>query len=143
MLPMLKEESFHLGTGNSGLARIVKADRIPIPIIQKYFNKWLPRSYDLFGTDHSSSAHWAYVWALKGRYNERDAGAQVDKDQLNQHSRELYYQEVQKLTELLNKSIPREQPKLKVPSLKFNRQIGDYAGKHFDSDGHSLTAEEF
>jgi benzoyl-CoA 2,3-dioxygenase component B len=143
MIPMLKEESFHLGTGNSGLARIVKAARIPIPIIQKYFNKWLPRSYDLFGTDHSSSAHWAYVWGLKGRYNERKAGAQADKDQLNQSARELFYQEVHKLTELLNNSIPSEQPKLKVPSLKFNRQIGDYAGKHFDLNGEPLTAEEF
>src|SRR5207249_2500719 len=34
MPPMLKEESFHLGTGNSGLRRIVQAGKIPIPILQ-------------------------------------------------------------------------------------------------------------
>ena len=29
MGPMLKEESFHLGTGNNGLLRIIKAGRVP------------------------------------------------------------------------------------------------------------------
>ena len=66
MLPMLKEEAFHLGTGNNGLLRILKAGRIPVRIIQKYFNRWMPTAYDLFGTDHSSSARWAYIWGVKG-----------------------------------------------------------------------------
>ncbi|MBZ5561456.1 MAG: phenylacetate-CoA oxygenase subunit PaaI [Acidobacteriia bacterium] len=143
MLPMLKEENFHLGTGNNGLMRIVKAGRIPSPIIQRYFNKWLPGSYDLFGTDHSSSAHWSYVWGLKGRYNERAAGDQADKDRLNDLARQLYYQEVLKLTEGLNRHIPEEQPKLQVPDLKFNRHIGEHAGKHYNLGGEPLTAEEY
>lgn len=143
MIPMLKEESFHLGTGNSGIQRVVKAGRVPISIIQKYFNKWLPTSYDLFGTDHSSSAHWAYVWGLKGRYNERAAGAEADKQHLNEASRELYHLEVRKLTDLINKSVPEDQPKLVVPDLKFNRQIGQYAGKHYNLKGEPMTAEEF
>ena len=143
MIPMLKEESFHLGTGNNGLMRILKAGLIPTSIMQKYFNKWLPTSFDLFGTDHSSSAHWAYVWGLKGRYNERAAGGDPNKEGLNEAARELYHQEVEKLTDLLNKSIPEDQPKLKVPDLKFNRQIGQHAGKHFTLDGEPLTAEEY
>ncbi len=143
MIPMLKEESFHLGTGNNGLLRIVKAGRIPSAIIQKYFNKWLPTSFDLFGTDHSSSAHWAYVWSLKGRYNERTAGAEAAKAHLNEAAREIYRQEVQKLTDSLNKLIPEEQCKLLVPDLKFNRQIGQHAGKHYNVKGEPLTAEEF
>lgn len=57
MGPMLKEESYHLGTGNNGLLRIVRAGRIPPEIIQRYFNKWVPTAFDLFGTDSSSSAH--------------------------------------------------------------------------------------
>src|SRR5881396_4040999 len=94
MPPMLKEESFHLGTGNHGLHRVVKAGRVPISIVQKYFNKWLPTSYDLFGTDHSSSAHWAYVWGLKGRYDERQSEQQADLDDLNDYNRHLYQKEV-------------------------------------------------
>ncbi len=143
MLPMLKEESFHLGTGNNGLMRVIKAGKVPIPIIQRYFNKWLPTSFDLFGTDHSSSAHWAYVWGLKGRYNERSAGAEAQKENLNDSARRLYYDEVLKLTETLNKSIPADQPKLVVPDLKFNRQIGEYAGKCCDVRGNEMTREEF
>ncbi len=143
MLPMLKEESFHLGTGNNGLLRIVKAGRIPSTIIQRYFNKWLPTSFDLFGTDHSSSAHWAYVWGIKGRYNERAAGEEADKEHLNETSRELYRQEAVRLTDLLNKSIPEDQPKLQVPALKFNRKIGQYAGQHFNVRGEPLSAEEY
>ncbi len=67
---MLREEAFHMGTGNDGLRRIVQAGVIPAWLIQKYLNKWISCSYDLFGTDHSSSAHWAYVWGIKGRYDE-------------------------------------------------------------------------
>ncbi len=67
---MLREEAFHMGTGNDGLRRIVEAGVIPAWLIQKYLNKWISSSYDLFGTDHSSSAHWAYVWGVKGRYDE-------------------------------------------------------------------------
>ncbi len=143
MLPMLKEESFHLGTGNNGLRRIVQAGKIPISIIQRYYNKWLPTSFDLFGTDHSSSAQWAYVWGLKGRYNERDAGNEADKERLNEASRELYWQEVRKLTDSLNKLIPQDEAKLVVPDLKFNRQIGEHKGKFYTVTGEPLTAEEF
>ncbi len=143
MLPMLKEESFHLGTGSNGLNRVIKARKVPIPIVQRYFNKWLPTSYDLFGTDHSSSAHWSYVWGLKGRYNERAAGEAAEKDNLNDSARRLYYQEVSKLTETLNRLIPDDQPKIVVPDLKFNRQIGEYAGKYFNLRGEPMTREEF
>lgn len=143
MPPMLKEESFHLGTGNNGLRRIVHAGKIPVPIIQRYYNKWLPTSFDLFGTDHSSSAQWAYVWGLKGRYNEREADPEANKERLNENARELYRQEAQKLTDSINKLIPPDQAKLVVPDLRFNRQIGEHKSKHFTVEGHALTAEEY
>src|SRR3989475_3276111 len=143
MIPMLKEESFHMGTGNNGLRRVVQAGRIPISIMQKYYNKWLPTSFDLFGTDHSSSAQWAYVWGLKGGYNERDAHEAADKEHLNEAARALYRQEAQKLTDSLNKLIPEDQPKLVVPDLKFNRRIGEPKGKLYTVEGRPLTAEEY
>jgi benzoyl-CoA 2,3-dioxygenase component B len=143
MLPMLKEESYHLGTGNNGLRRIVQAGRIPTDIIQRYYNKWLPTSFDLFGTDHSSSAQWSYVWGLKGRYNERDVADQIaDKEKLNDNARQLYREEAVKLTELLNKLVPEDQPKLRVPDIRFNRQIGQYKGQYWSTEGKQLTKEE-
>ena len=71
MGPMLKEESFHLGTGSNGLRRIIKAGVIPLDMLQRYINKWVSTAHDLFGVDESSSAHWAYVWGIKGRWDER------------------------------------------------------------------------
>lgn len=143
MLPMLKEESFHLGTGNNGLKRILQAGMIPTTIMQKYFNKWLPTSFDLFGTDHSSSAQWAYVWGLKGRFDEREALPEKHKERLNEYARKLYRDEVVKLTDLLNSHAPAGQPKLVVPDLKFNRRIGEHKEKYFTIEGVELTAEEY
>lgn len=144
MLPMLKEESYHLGTGNNGLRRIVQAGRIPTDIMQRYYNKWLPTSFDLFGTDHSSSAQWSYVWGLKGRYNEREvADHAADKEKLNDDARQLYRDETVKLTELLNKLVPEDQAKLCVPDIKFNRHIGQYKGQYWTVDGKELTAGEY
>jgi len=143
MGPMLKEESFHLGTGNNGLLRVIRKGRIPIGIIQRYFNKWVPTAYDLFGTDNSTSANWAYVWGLKGRFNEETATEPADKSHLNEAARELYRKELQGLVDRMNKLIGEEQPKLLVPDIKFNRAIGIYAGETYDLFGNKLTREEY
>jgi benzoyl-CoA 2,3-dioxygenase component B len=144
MGPMLKEESYHLGTGNSGLLRIVKQNRIPISLVQKYFNKWIPTAYDLFGKDHSSTAHWAYVWGIKGRFDEGETDEVANKEMLNERSRLQYFQEVVGLIEALNKHVPEDQPKLYAPDMKFNRAIGDHAGQCWTVDGNrTLTPEEY
>jgi benzoyl-CoA 2,3-dioxygenase component B len=143
MGPMLKEESFHLGTGNNGLLRIVKAGRIPPEIMQRYFNKWVPTAFDLFGTDNSSSAHWAYVWGLKGRFNERETQDAADVAHLNEASRELYRQEITRLVQRLNLAIPDKDRHLKVPDIKFNRKIGLYARQCFTVDGDEVDAAKY
>ncbi len=134
---MLREEAFHMGCGNDGLARVVKAGRVPQWLIQKYLNKWISGSYDLFGTDHSSSAHWAYVWGLKGRYDEPRNTAEPDMDDLNDYNRHLYRNEVAGLIERLNRYLPAGSPPLYTPDIKFNRVIGRWAGQKF----HPQTGE--
>jgi benzoyl-CoA 2,3-dioxygenase component B len=138
MNPMLKEESFHLGTGNNGLIRIVKAGKMPPEAMQRFFYKWIPTAFDLFGTDNSSSAHWAYVWGLKGRYDERDNQIEPDKAKLNEYSRDLYRQEITKLVERLNMFIPERERWLHVPDTKFNRKIGVYAHQRYTVDGEPI-----
>ena len=140
---MLKEEFFHMFTGNTGLTRIVRAVKIPLPIMQKYFNKWLSTAFDLFGTDHSSSAHWAYVWGLKGRYDEHEAKEAAAKDRLNDLARHHFAAECQKLVEGLNQHVPAGQPRLVVPDLKFRRSIGEFAGKSYSVAGELLSAQEY
>lgn len=143
MKPMLREESFHLGTGNSGLQRIIKAGRIPTAIMQRYFNKWVSTAFDLFGTDRSSSAQWAYVWGLKGRFDERTNPQPPDTGTLNEHARELYRQEIQGLIDRLNQHVPEDQPKLVIPDVRFNRRIGLYKGQTFTVDGKPIEKEKY
>lgn len=143
MGPMLKEESFHLGTGHNGLKRILRAGKIPVPLIQKYVNKWVPTAYDLFGTDHSSSAEWSYVWGLKGRFDEAQNPEEADRENLNEHARGLYIEEIAKLFDQLNAVIPEEREKLVVPSVKFNRSIGGHARQPYDIHGERLTDDKW
>jgi benzoyl-CoA 2,3-epoxidase subunit B len=143
MVPMLKEESFHLGTGNDGLRRVVRAGVIPPALIQKFFNKWIPTAYDLFGNDHSSSAHWSYLWGLKGRFDEHKAAAQADMEHLNEAARLLYVEEIADLTDSLNRLLPAGAEPLRIPDVRFNRRIGEHAGGTFTVEGRPVSGAEY
>jgi len=138
---MLKEEQFHLGTGNNGLRRILKAGKIPTAVIQRYLNKWISTAYDLFGTDHSSSAQWAYVWGLKGRYDEESCDDQPDMEMLNDRARNQYRAEVDGLIAALNKVVPAGQPALFTPDMRFNRKIGQHADEQWSVTGQRLDTD--
>jgi benzoyl-CoA 2,3-epoxidase subunit B len=141
---MLREEAFHMGTGNDGLRRIVQAGVIPGWLIQKYLNKWISCSYDLFGTDHSSSAHWAYVWGIKGRYDEPQNQHEAKLDELNDYNRHLYRDEVAGLVERLNSFLKPGQKELYAPDLKFNRAIGQFGSQKFHANrGEMLSDKEY
>ncbi|MGZ8533519.1 MAG: hypothetical protein ACXW6J_23480, partial [Candidatus Binatia bacterium] len=140
---MLKEEHFHMFTGHTGLTRVLRAQKIPVPIVQKYFNKWLSTAYDLFGTTNSSSANWAYTWGIKGRYDEHATTAPAEKDKLNDLAREHYMRESQQLLDQLNQLVPEGQAKLKAPDLKFNRSIGEHVGKNYSVTGELLSTEDY
>jgi benzoyl-CoA 2,3-dioxygenase component B len=139
---MLREEAFHMGTGNDGLRRIVQAGVIPGWLIQKYLNKWISCSYDLFGTDHSSSAHWAYVWGIKGRYDEPQNSNPAKLDELNDYNRHLYRDEVAGLVSRLNGFRNAGEPELYAPDIKFNRAIGQFAGQKFHAKSGEPLSEK-
>jgi benzoyl-CoA 2,3-dioxygenase component B len=143
MGPMLREEGFHLGTGHMGLQRIVKAGRVPPALLQKYVNKWLSTAYDLFGKDSSSSAEWFYVWGLKGRYDEAKHEGEPDKAHLNELSRDLYRQEVEKLLESISRLLPKGVAPLTAPDMKFHRSIGEFAGGTYSVTGEKLSPEAY
>ena len=146
MGPMLKEESFHLRTGSNGLRRIIKAGVIPLDMLQRYMNKWVATAHDLFGTDSSTSAHWAYVWGVKGRWDERkklEGGIDVDKEILNEEGRGHYHDEIVREVEKLNGYLPEGcGVELFVPHENFNRDIGAFAGKKCYTDGTEFTGSD-
>jgi benzoyl-CoA 2,3-dioxygenase component B len=144
MGPMLKEEAFHLFTGQSGLSRVLKAGKIPLDIVQKYLNKWLSTGQDLLGKDDSSSANRFYRWGFKGRFNEESAPEPPkDLDRLNEEARALYYKECCEIIDILNRQIPEGEKKLRAPDPRFNRQIGAFAGKTYSVDGRLLSEAEY
>ena len=103
-------------------------------MLQRYINKWVSTAHDLFGVDASSSAHWAYVWGIKGRWDERkklDSGIEVNKETLNEESRGHYHDEIVFEVEKLSKYLPEGSTKLYVPHENFNRDIGSAKGQRF------------
>lgn len=145
MGPMLKEESFHLGTGSNGLRRVIKAGIIPLDMLQRYINKWVATAHDLFGVDASSSAHWSYVWGVKGRWNERkklEAGIEVDKETLNEEARGHYHTEITAEVEKLNGYLPEDAQRLYVPHENFNRDIGAFKKINCTVDGEVFEGDD-
>jgi hypothetical protein len=140
---MLNEESFHLLTGLSGLQRILRAGKVPVEIMQKVLNRWLPVCFDLFGHERSKGASKAYQWGLKGRFNEEEAGPLKNPEAVNEAARDLYYKETQGLIELLNKETAEAKPKLYVPDIKFRRGIGEYKDKRFSVTGELLNEKAY
>jgi benzoyl-CoA 2,3-dioxygenase component B len=141
---MLREEAFHMGCGDNGLRRVVEAGVVPAGLIQKYLNKWISESYDLFGTDHSSSAHWAYVWGIKGRYDEPKNANTPDLDDINDYNRHLYHDEVAGLVAHFNTALKSNEKKLYAPNIKFNRTIGRWAGQKFNPEtGDAVDDKEY
>jgi benzoyl-CoA 2,3-dioxygenase component B len=143
--PMLREEAFHLGTGQDGLKRIILGARVPGTILQKYINKWVSTAHDLFGKDESSTAEWAYVWGLKGRFDERKQADKTafNRKELNAHNRNLYHEEVTDIIRKLNLQMEEtgRPPALVMPSDKFRREIGMWAGQRFDIHGKAIGSD--
>ncbi|MEE3310288.1 MAG: Phenylacetic acid catabolic protein [Candidatus Thermoplasmatota archaeon] len=142
MGPMLKEESFHLGTGANGIRRIVNQGVIPCALIQKYVNKWVSTGLDLFGVDESTSAQWAYVYGIKGRYDERENDGEADREHLNEESRGHYFAELNLEMDRINARRKEGETALFIPSDKFNRSVGMYQGKMFDLHGEPFEGTE-
>src|SRR5258708_6361054 len=141
---MLREEAFHMGTGNTGLARIAAAGVVPGWLMQKYLNKWISSAYDLFGTDHSSSAHWAYVWGIKGRYDELKNQTEPELDDLNDYNRHLYRDECADLVRKISIAQKPGSTSLYCPNIQFNRRIGKWKEQMFHPQtGQPVEEKEY
>jgi benzoyl-CoA 2,3-dioxygenase component B len=138
---------------------------IDLPTLQKYANLWYSLSLDLFGGEVSSNAADAFAAGIKGRYKEDkypehklvdsyfgmdvlEAGKVVAKDvpmrnALNEVLRTEYVKDCQRGVDRWNKTIRDEgvEFEVKLPSNKFHRQIGMWAGSYFSPDGEQLSAE--
>jgi benzoyl-CoA 2,3-dioxygenase component B len=138
---------------------------LDLATIQRYINFWFARSLDLFGGEISSNAADFFASGLKGRYREKDCvdhvalggsyamdvveGGQLGKRDvplrtaMNEVLRDHYVDDCQRAVDKWNRSIEKQglSVRLRLPSKRFFRQIGLYAGLSFDPDGRLLDAE--
>jgi benzoyl-CoA 2,3-dioxygenase component B len=141
---------------------------IPLDIIQRYINFWFSYSLDLFGGEISSNSADFFAAGLKGRFKEQ---AQYDehlvrddsftltviedgrlatrevpmRNALNEVLRGEYVRDCERAMKRWNKYLAdagvRDQ--LYLPSTRFHRHVGEFAGHSFDVRGHMITEAEF
>jgi len=141
---------------------------IPFCIIQRYINYWFSYSLDLFGGEISSNAADFFAAGLKGRYQEQkkydehvvandmfvmpvvEDGRLAEREvplrnALNEVLRGEYVKDCERALERWNKYIADEGVghRLRLPSTRFHRHVGEYAGNFFDLEGDFITEEEF
>jgi len=140
---------------------------IDLPTIQKYLNLWYTLSLDLFGGEISSNAADAFAASIKGRHKEDryedhrlldgtygmdvlEDGKIVHKDvpmrtALNEVLRAEYIKDCQRGVDRWNKTIKDEgiDFTLVLPSNRFHRQIGIFAGHAFSPDGAPISSDQW
>jgi benzoyl-CoA 2,3-dioxygenase component B len=148
-------------------AAVRNAGAIDLPTLQRYVNFWFSSSVDLFGAEISSNAASYFATGIKGRPDEArfpdhlGAGRlQIDlpngkggvireevpmRTAMNEVSRAAYVKDCEIGVQRWNRLI-REAGhdfRLALPSLRFRRSVGAWAGVHTDPQGKPITAEEW
>lgn len=141
---------------------------IPLDIIQRSVNLWYSLSLDLFGGEDSSNAATFFGAGLKGRdreafldehtaleqvyqmtkFNSDGRAEVVDvplRRAMNEVLRDAYVADCQKVIKSWNRIIKKGggDVTLTLPSRRFNRHQGIYAGLTFDPQGNFISPETF
>ena len=142
------------------------AGALDLATIQKYLNSWYSLSLDLFGSEVSTNAAHFFGAGLKGRPREEEryedhlaleGGYEMDvyeagklvrkpialRSAMNEVLRDAYVEDCQKALGRWNKRLVGTGAELMLPSRRFHRGQGMFAGHFFDPAGHELTEEEF
>jgi len=140
---------------------------IDLPTMQRYLNLWYSLSLDLFGGEISSNAAAFFATGLKGRAKEDQYGdhraldatygmdvikdGKIARDEIplrnamNEVLRDDYVADCQRGVDKWNRAIAAHGVpfQLTLPSRRFHRHIGLYAGVHADVSGALITKDEF
>jgi benzoyl-CoA 2,3-epoxidase subunit B len=155
-----------LGTEDPHAVR--RAGAIDLPTIQRYINFWFSSSLDLFGSEASSNAALYFAAGIKGRPNESrfedhlalsqtwrleapdGAGGVRGEDipmrnAMNAAIRSAYVDECQIFLDRWNDQIQRAgfDFRYRLPSERFRRAIGVWAGAPTDPAGRLIARDVF
>ncbi len=144
-----------------------KLGAIDLPTMQKYLNLWYSLSLDLFGGEISSNAASFFASGIKGRAKEEQhedhraltgtyamdvpREGRVEREEvplrnaMNEVLRDAYVEDCQRGVDKWNRAIAAHDVafELKLPSRRFHRHIGIYAGVWADLQGNLLAKDEW
>jgi benzoyl-CoA 2,3-dioxygenase component B len=141
---------------------------IDLPTLQKYLNLWFSLSLDLFGSEISSNAATFFANGLKGRAKEEkfedhvaltgaypmevpdEKGGLKHEDvpmrnAMNEVLRDGYVDDCQRGVDRWNKALADagHAERLVLPSRRFHRHQGVFAGQFFTPEGQPISEEEW
>jgi benzoyl-CoA 2,3-dioxygenase component B len=153
-----------LGSDDPTAAR--NAGAIDLPTLQRYINFWFSSSLDLFGAEISSNAASYFASGIKGRPDEArfddhralgqhlrvelpDGNGRVTTEEIpmrnamNEVTRTVYVKDCEIGVQRWNRLIQEagRDFRLRLPSPRFHRSIGAWAGTPTDPAGRPMTAE--
>jgi benzoyl-CoA 2,3-epoxidase subunit B len=155
--------------GTDDTTRLHDHGVIDLPLLQRYVNFWFSSSLDLFGNDVSTNAASYFASGIKGRpdedrFEDHDCsgvaygverpradgqGLEVEevpmRNAMNAVTRAAYIKDCEIGVKRWNRLLRRAGVDFEIalPSPRFRRTIGPWAGFHFDPAGKALTAEEW
>ena len=154
--------------GSDDPAAVRKAGAIDLPTVQRYLNFWFSSSLDLFGSESSSNAAAYFATGLKGRPDEAQYQDHICKDAtfdleepdgkgglthetiplrnaMNEVVRASYVRDCEIGVKRWNRIIQKAgyAVELSLPSPRFRRSIGVWAGLPLDPQGKPLPREEY
>jgi benzoyl-CoA 2,3-dioxygenase component B len=140
---------------------------VDLELLQRYVNFWYSISLDLFGSEISSNAAAYFASGIKGRAKEaRNAdhvaleaalelevprGGRLEtetvplRNAMNEVLRREYRDDSQRGMDRFNAVLAAAgiDFRLRLPSTRFNRQQGIYAGHRFDPEGRPIAETEW
>jgi benzoyl-CoA 2,3-dioxygenase component B len=145
-----------------------RAGAIDLPTLQRYINFWYSSSLDLFGAEISSNAANYFASGIKGRPDEKrfddhvciagtlgvevpdsDGGVMLEqvplRNAMNEVTRAGYIHDCENGIKRWNRLIAEGgyDFTLALPSARFRRAIGVWAGRPVDPAGRLLSREEW
>ncbi len=140
-----------------------RAGAIDLPTLQRYLNFWASSSLDLFGAEISTNAAAYFAAGIKGRPDEgkfadhvaKDAAFALDmpggeqtvalRNAMNEVMRAAYLRDCQSGIERWNRAIKAAGVDFAfaLPSPRFRRAIGAWAGQPVDPAGRFLPQSQY
>ncbi|MGH7899667.1 MAG: benzoyl-CoA 2,3-epoxidase subunit BoxB [Candidatus Binatia bacterium] len=138
---------------------------IPFDMLQRYLSFWYTVSLDLFGSEVSTNGANYFGGGLKGRPKEErfadhvllrgstrvelmEDGQILERDvaprlAVNLAVRNAYVEDCQAALDKWNKVVADLGVEFRLPSHRFHRGVGAFAGAFFDPEGQRLSETDF